>query len=174
MLLNPTFHDPGALPGEAVHWTLRTLCQGQRIAGFGPVPESAQEDFERWFELRKSFGQADIAIAMFDSLAEGYEDFEEGWNDGPLLVELTGGNADPALFAGNDFDDMETGWVSLPFLCSWDDVTDEPAEFDGQPVEGFEGWMPPFFATWEGAGFDGWTVNVERFEGAWTPMQHTP
>ena len=174
MLLHPTFRDPGTLPGEAANWTLRTFCQAQRIAGFGPPPERAQEDFEHWFELRTGFGEADIAIAMFDSATEGLEDFEEGWNDGPLLIELTGGNADPAVFAGSDFDDMQTGWVAAPFLSSWDEVVADAAQFDSQSVEGFESWVPPFSATWEGAGFDGYTGNIERFEGVWTPMQHSP
>jgi hypothetical protein len=169
MLLNPTFSDPGATAGEAAHWTLRTLCQAQRIAGFGPAPERAQEDFERWFALRTNFAQGDVAMAMFDALAEGIEDFEEGWNDGPLLTELSGGLVDPGLFAGNDFDDMQSGWLTSPFVSSWHEVVAQPAEFAGEPFERFDGWFQMLPATWQTAAFDG--ANAERFDGVWTPMQ---
>lgn len=171
MLLNPNFHDPGVHPGEAASWTLRTLCQAQRIAAFGPIPERAVEDFERWIELHTSFGQGDIAIAMFDALAEGYEDFEEGWNGGPLLTELTGGNADPALFDGNDFDDMEAGWLPSLFVSAWSDVIGEVSEFDGISVERFETWTSPTSVSWPGAMFDGGTIGAETFAGTWIPMQ---
>ena len=53
-VLNPSFEDAGALPGEAEHWALSAMTSLEEIAGFGTAPEEAWEDFERWFELLDS------------------------------------------------------------------------------------------------------------------------
>ncbi len=172
MLLNPAFHDPGALPGEAAHWALRTLCQAQRIAGFGPVPETAAEDFERWAEFDDAFEPGALSMAMFDPLAEGLEDFEEAWNLGPFLTELTGGNEDPAVFSGSDFEDMDAGWLAAPFVSAWSDVTAAVGMFGAQPLERFEEWYPYPVATWSAAGFDGLPKSFDDFAGTW-PAMHT-
>jgi len=79
-ILNPSFEDAGGEPGTAEHWTLATSVAGQRIAGFGPSPHRGWEDFDRWFELRLSFVPGSLALAFFDPIAEGFEDFEEAWN----------------------------------------------------------------------------------------------
>ena len=71
-ILNPSFEDAGPEPGMAEHWTLATSVAGQRIAGFGPTPHRAWEDFERWFELRLSFPPGSLALAFFDPIAEGW------------------------------------------------------------------------------------------------------
>ena len=48
-VLNPSFEDAGALPGEAEHWALSAVTSLEEIAGFGTAPEEAWEDFDRWF-----------------------------------------------------------------------------------------------------------------------------
>ena len=37
-ILNPSFEDAGALPGEAEHWVLQTVTGAERIAGFRVTP----------------------------------------------------------------------------------------------------------------------------------------
>ena len=58
-LLNPGFEDEGASLGLAEHWTLTSLTALQGIAGFGPSPYRAREDFERWTDLQGGFGDGD-------------------------------------------------------------------------------------------------------------------
>jgi len=99
-ILNPSFEDAGAQPGLAEHWTLTTSVAGQRIAGFGPVPEEAWEGFERWFELLTGFAPGSLALALFDPLAEGHEDFEEAWSSDLYLIELPSGQVITAPFGG--------------------------------------------------------------------------
>ena len=50
-VLNPSFEDAGALPGEAEHWTLSAVTSREEIAGFGAGSEEAWDDFDRWFDL---------------------------------------------------------------------------------------------------------------------------
>ena len=38
-ILNPSFEDAGALPGEAEHWALSAVTSLEEIAGFGTAPE---------------------------------------------------------------------------------------------------------------------------------------
>jgi hypothetical protein len=38
-ILNPSFEDAGALPGEAEHWTLSAVTSLEEIAGFGAAPK---------------------------------------------------------------------------------------------------------------------------------------
>jgi len=44
-LLNPSFEDAGAAPGQAAHWTLLTSVAAERLAGFGPNPHRAWEEY---------------------------------------------------------------------------------------------------------------------------------
>ena len=97
---NPSFEDSGAIPGEAEHWTLLTVTSLERIAGFGPAPHEAWEGFERWFELLDDFDGLAVAIAFFDPLAEGYEDFEEAWSNDIYLTELPTGQVFVAVENG--------------------------------------------------------------------------
>lgn len=170
MLLNPNFQDPGQLPGDAAHWTVRTRCQGQRIAGFGPVPESAGEDFERWSAFQEAFGPGAISMAMFDPLAEGVEDFEEAWNLGPFLTKLSGGNQQPAVFAGSSAEDMEVGWLAAAFMTAWSETAAALGVFGADPMESFEAWQPYPAASWSPARFDGLPNSFDDFAGSWPAM----
>ena len=105
-VLNPGFEDGGVLPGEAEHWTLVTFTALERIAGFGPEPFKAWEDFERWADFLATLEPEDIAIAFFDPRAEGYEDFEESWNNEFYLTELPTGHVITAPFSGGAVEDM--------------------------------------------------------------------
>jgi hypothetical protein len=175
-LLNPSFEDEGAAPGLAEHWTLVTSVAGERIAGFGPEPEEAWEGFERWFELLLDFAPGSLAIGFFDSHAEGYEDFEDGWSNDLFLTELPSGQVVAAPFGGGVVEDMETGWSNVPSWWSWADVAASTAVFDGEPREDFEdGWRSNQSFAWawssitsQRAYFDGGTDAEEDFENGWT------
>jgi hypothetical protein len=87
-ILNPSFEDAGALPGEAEHWALSAVTSLEEIAGFGTAPEEAWEDFERWFELLDSIDDVVVVLAFFDSALKGYEEFESGWANVVYLYDL--------------------------------------------------------------------------------------
>lgn len=173
---NPSFEDAGALPGEAEHWTLHTTASLERIAGFGPSPYEAWEDFERWFELRDDFDLLTIAIAYFDLVDERQEDFEEGWSNDIYLLELPTGQMVTALFGGGEVEDLETGWSNVPYATTWDAVASVVGIFDGESREDFEDqWRSNQSYTWvwsavtsQTALFDGGTQNREDFENGWT------
>jgi len=168
-ILNPSFEDAGAQPGLAEHWTLTTSVAGQRIAGFGPVPEEAWEGFERWFEL--------LTLALFDPLAEGYEDFEEAWSNDLYLTELPSGQVITAPFGGGAVEDLKDGWSNVPYALDWSAITATTGIFDGEPREDFEdawrnnqafAWLWALVAS-QAALFDGGGDADEDFENAWTP-----
>jgi hypothetical protein len=175
-VLNPSFETPGANPGEAEHWTLSTYTSKERIAGFGPEPFRAQEDFERWVDLLTSLDQT--AIGFFDPLLEGYEDFEEGWQNDVYLTELPTGHVAVAPFDGGAVEDMEDGWSNAPYAWSWDDVTASTGMFDGEPREDFEeNWRSNENYAWDWSAvssatgyFDSGTDPNEDFENDWTVM----
>ena len=175
-ILNPSFEDAGAQPGEAEHWALQAFTGLRRIAGFGPVPHTAREAFERWFELRISFGLGDLALALFDPLAEGHEDFEEAWDNDLYLTELPTGQVITAPFGGGAAEDMEDGWSNVPYATTWAEVAGVIGLFDAEPREDFEEqWRSneAFAWVWAGvasatAGFDGGGDTDEDFENAWT------
>ncbi len=176
-VLNPSFEDAGALPGEAEHWTLSTVTAAERIAGFGPSPHRASEDFERWSELRAAFGDGDLAMALFDPLAEGFEDFEEAWMSGVYLTELPPGQVVTAPFGGGAVEDMEDGWSNVPYVTAWEDVAAVAGLFDTEPREDFEeGWRSNEHYAWSWGGvtaaaalFDAGAQAVEDFENDWDP-----
>ncbi len=64
-LLNPTFDDAGALPGEAAHWTLTAVTSLEVLAGFGTAPEDAWEDFERWIAFLAALADVTVVRAFF-------------------------------------------------------------------------------------------------------------
>ncbi|PIE63960.1 MAG: hypothetical protein CSA24_03350 [Deltaproteobacteria bacterium] len=173
---NPSFEDGGAIPGEAEHWTLLTVTSLERIAGFGPVPHEAWEGFERWFELRDDFDGVAVAIAFFDPLAEGHEDFEEAWSNDIYLTELPTGQVVTAPFGGGAVEDMEDGWSNVPFATSWAEVAAVIGQFDGEPREDFEEqWRSNQSYTWAWAAvtastamFDAGADSNEDFENDWT------
>ena len=61
-LLNPTFADAGALPGEAAHWTLSAVTSLQRVAAFGTA---GREDFESWTAHLSSLADVVAARGFF-------------------------------------------------------------------------------------------------------------
>ena len=174
-ILNPSFEDAGALPGEAEHWTLQTVTSAERIAGFGPAPHEAWEGFERWFELALVFGEGDVAIALFDPLAEGHEDFEEAWSNDLFLTELPPGQVVTAPFGGGAAEDMEDGWANDAYATAWEEVADATGLFDGEQHEDFEEqWRSnqAFLWAWEMATgvialFDAGADSNEDFENDW-------
>ena len=176
-ILNPSFEDAGAAPGEAEHWTIVTVTSLERIAGFGPAPHRAWEDFERWFDLLLAFGPGQLALAFFDPIAEGFEDFEEAWANDHYMTELPAGQVITAAFGGGAVEDMESGWANVPYTTAWEDVAAVVGMFDGEPGEDFEeqwrsnesyafAWGSVASAT---AMFDGGADPDEDFENGWTP-----
>jgi hypothetical protein len=176
-LLNPSFEDPGAFPGEAEHWTLRTVASLEQIAGFGPLPERAWEDFERWLELWASLEDVPVARAFFAPDGQGIETFEQGFQNVPYFFELPTGQVAPALFGGDPVEDLEAGWSNVPYLWTWDEVPALAALFDGEPHENFDDhWHAneSFYWTWadvahEWAMFVEGTQPVEDMENDWPP-----
>ena len=174
-VLNPSFEDAGAQPGEAEHWTLQTVTGRERIAGFAPAPHEAWESFEHWFELALAFADGALAIAFFDPLAEGYEDFEDAWGNDLYLTELPTGQIVTAPFGGGAVEDMEGGWSNVPFATAWEEVAGVIGVFDGEPREDFEEqWRSnqAFVWAWELAvgviaNFDGGAQTVEDYENGW-------
>ncbi len=172
-LLNPSFEDAGALPGEAEHWTLQTFTSLQRVAGFGPVAHEAWETFERWFDLLVDL--SDVAVALFDPLAEGFEDFDDAWDNDLYLTELPTGQLVTAPFGGGAVEDLEEGWDNAPFAWAWDEVASETGLFDVEPHEDFdERWHgnESFAWTWASvtaltARFDGGPDTDEDYENDW-------
>ena len=138
-IMNPGFEDTGALSGEAEHWTLVTFVTAERIAGFGPAPYRAWEDFERWADFMQSFAPGELAIGFFDPLAEGYEDFEDAWDNDFYLFELPSGHVVVCPFGGGAVEDMEGGWLIASFAWSLDEITTTTGDFDGEDFEDFEG-----------------------------------
>ncbi len=174
-LLNPSFEDAGALPGEAAHWTMTAVTSLEVLAGFGAAPEEAWEDFERWFARLAALDDVTVALAFFDSVAEGYEDFGEGWANAVYLHELPPAQRVTCPFGGGAVEDCEAGWRTVPYLRDWALVTAEPGVFDGEPQEGFEDqWRSneSYARTWaditsSGARFDGAAQSAEDFDNAW-------
>jgi hypothetical protein len=174
-ILNPSFEDGGAQPGEAEHWALQTVTSLERIAGFGPVPHEAWEGFERWSDRLDDFDGLTVAIAFFDPLAEGYEDFEDAWGNDLYLTELPTGQVVTAPFGGGAVEDLEGGWSNVPYATAWEEVAGVIGVFDGEPREDFEEqWRSnqAFVWAWEFvvgviANFDGGAQTVEDYENAW-------
>ncbi|TQF09533.1 hypothetical protein FJV41_44120 [Myxococcus llanfairpwllgwyngyllgogerychwyrndrobwllllantysiliogogogochensis] len=131
-LLNPSFEDTGARPGEAAHWTLTTVTRLEVLAGFG-APEEACEDFERWYVWRAALSDVSVALAFFGQ-RDGFEDFSRGWGNDGFLFELPPAQLVPHRFEGNV---VET-WGQEPFLADWADVTSVSGLFSDSPREDFE------------------------------------
>ena len=174
-ILNPSFEDAGAQPGEAEHWTIQTVAGRERIAGFGPAPHEAWEGFERWFDLALAFADGDLAIALFDPLAEGHEDFNEAWGNDLYLWELPTGQIITAPFGGGAVEDMEDGWSNVPYATAWEEVAGVIGLFDAEPREDFEEqWDSNESFIWDWgmamgviAAFDGGADTDEDFENGW-------
>jgi len=162
-ILNPGFEDVGAISGEAEHWNLVTFVAAERIAGFGPAPHRAWEGFERWADFTRSFAPGELAVGFFDPLAEGYEDFEDSWDNDFYLFELPTGHVVVCPFSGGAVEDMESGWLVAAFAWSLDEVATTTGEFDGEDREDFE-------EQWRGNESYAWslvevTTEVGLFDG---------
>jgi hypothetical protein len=174
--LNPRFSIPGEHPGEAAEWTFVTHTSAQRIAGFGPEPYTAWEDFERWHDLWRNLEQVRIALALFDPNREAIEDFEESWDNDFYYFDLPLSHIIWAVFDGLDVEEFETGWGNDAFSWDWDSVISFTAIFDGTPYDGFEtGWRGNESFIWyfedaspDIAFFDAGTNPYENFSGDWT------
>jgi hypothetical protein len=175
-VLNPGFEDAGTRPGEAAHWTLVSSVAGERIAGFGPDPYCAWEDFERWFELLVSWDQVSVATAFFDLVPQRHEDFEEGWDNDIFLFELPSGQVEAFDFGGEAAEAFESAWENDGYAESWDAVPAVAGMFDAEAREDFEeqwssnqsyawAWSSVTSAT---AMFDGGAQGREDFENDWT------
>ena len=178
-VLNPSFEDAGLLPGEAEHWTLRTLTSRELIAGFGPPPsggpELAWEDFESWIPLWRTLEAVSVVLAFFDAAPEGLEDFEETWENDLYLLEMPPAQLAAAALGPSDVEDCETGWDNEPYLTSWAEVAGQVGVFDGELGEDFEDhWSgnQAFGWTWGAvpsvpALFDAGAQGREDFENDW-------
>jgi hypothetical protein len=172
-MLNPSFEEAGASPGEAAHWTLLTFTSKEKIAGFGPVPYRPHEDFERWFDVLTNLEY--VAIGFFDPLLEGYEDFDEAWDNDIYLTELPTGHLEAAVFDGDPVEDMEYSWSNAPYAWNWTEVSSTIGVFDGESHENFEdGWQSNEAYAWswtsvssEACRFDDWITPIEDFENDW-------
>jgi hypothetical protein len=173
---NPSFETPDAAPGEAAHWTLVTHVAGERIAGFGPEPYRAWEDFERWFVLHRVFTGGDLTRAFFDPKPEGYEDFEEAWANDLFLRELPAGQVVAAVFGGDrDVEDMARGWSNDSYATAWHEITATAAWFTDEPIEAFEtAWRSnqTYLRSWSdaigSAAIFGGGTPAETFGGGWS------
>lgn len=176
-ILNPSFEDAGALPGEAEHWALSAVTSLEEIAGFGTAPEEAWEDFERWFDLLDSIEDVVVVLAFFDSALKGYEEFESGWANVVYLYDLPPAQLVTATFDGLAAEECETGWSNVPYAREWADVTAATGVFDGDPSEDFEDqWRSNQLYAWTWAAvtsstamFDAGAQAVEDFNNGWTP-----
>lgn len=176
-LLNPSFEHPGALPGEAEHWTLTAVTSLEEIAGFGAAPEDAWEDFERWFELLAGIEGVAVVLAFFDGARKGYEAFESGWDNALYLLEMPPALLVTATFDGKPVETCESGWSNVPYAWEWAEVASAAGVFGSAPRESFEaGWRSNQAYAWSwgdvtasDALFDEGAREVEGFEGAWTP-----
>lgn len=174
-LRNPSFEDAGLRPGEAQHWTLTAVTSLEVLAGFGPAPEEAWEDFERWYTLRASLESMPVVQALFDTLAEGHEDFEEGWANRLYFLELPPAQVVACPFRSGPVEHLESGWSNVPYALSWGNVGALAALFNGEPLEDFEeGWRlnERFATSWESVSsnsalFSGGAQPHEDFENTW-------
>ncbi len=162
---NPNFRDPGPTPGSAAHWTIASVCQRARLAAFGPAPEGAQEDFERWSTFHGELST--VVRAFFDGAIDGVEAFE-AWSPGAFLVALTDALLEACTFAGAGAEDFVLGWSGPPALAWWD-VTSTGAAFGASAAETFDTWLPTTTASFASAAF-GSSGAAETFEATWPAL----
>lgn len=144
-LLNPTFADAGALPGEAANWTITAVSNLEVLAAFSGV---GREDFERWHALRDALADLTTVRAFFGS--DGFEAFER-----QLLVELPTGRVVTCSFDGRN---EETWTIPSPWLDDWSAVLSAPGL-----IEPFN--RAAYVTDWSGVGSV--AAPTETFSGAW-------
>ena len=145
------------------------------LAGFGPSPESAWEDFERWFEWLGSLHDIVVVLAFFGA-GDGFESFEKGWANAAYIRELPPAQLARCALGDDEIEDFEAGWSNAPFDREWDEVAALVGLFQGEPREGFEAaWRSneAYARSWSAvassvAPFSGGAKPVEDFESAWT------
>ena len=173
-LLNPSFEDAGALPGEAAHWTLTAVTSREAIAAFGAAPAEAFESFERWFPFVDVLAPSSTVLAFFDGAREGFEDFEEAWANSLYLREFQ-----PAVlvaFLTPAPETFDATWESAGYFHAWGAITSAAASFGPSTAETFEDhWRgSDAFArdlasvTTDVARFAPGAKPLEAFETAWT------
>jgi hypothetical protein len=170
-IVNATFSEPGAMPGQAKGWKLVSRCQAERWSAFGPAPVAAYEDFERWFHLQLSLGGAQVVLAFFGPRGEGHEGFDRRWGNDIYQRALSPALSVAGRFGAADAESFD--WVAR-LRVAWADVIAAGALFQGgsQPAEWFEsGWANDGFRrNWTlvpsaPALFGG--LATETFAGAW-------
>ena len=144
-LLNPTFADAGALPGEAARWTISAMTSLERLAAFSGV---GREDFERWSAFLSALADVRVVRAFFGR--HGFEEFER-----PFFFTLPTGRVVTCSFGGRD---VETWARPAPWLDDWSRVPSTPGL-----TELFA--RPGFVADWSGLGSA--AAPTENFSGAW-------
>jgi len=135
-LLNPSFEDAGALPGEAAHWTFSAVTSREAIAAFGAAPAEAFESFERWSPFLDALAPSSTVLAFFDGGREGVEDFEQAWANSLYLREFQ-----PAVLVPLHTPVPETfdaTWSSAAYFLAWASVPSAAASFGAQTLEAFE------------------------------------
>jgi len=175
-LLNASFEDPGNFSGEAASWTLRAVTSLEAIAGFGPAPERAQEDFERWVPALASLADVSVALAFFDGLVRGNEDFERGWQNDIYASEFSEAVFVAFLFGSSAIEGFGVGWLNTPFATNFDQVTATVGAFDDSPSEDFENqWQSndTYALSFSNVGsiaahFGSGAQAFEDFESAWS------
>lgn len=165
-LLNPTFRDAGSAPGSAAHWTLRSVCQRRRAAAFGPAPEGATEDFERWHAWFAELPLPSLVRAVFDAASRAVEGFG-AWTPGVFLAAHDDARLEVAAFDGAAAEAFGAAWA-LGFAADWSEVGSALAPFAGGPVEAFEGWSSTSTPTYAGAAFGG--AGAEDFGAGWPAL----
>lgn len=159
---NAGFDDAGAWPGLPDGWAVRAYTGAERLAASGDLILGPL-GIERFVWAPSVLEAVPFAAAIFD--VEAYEDFFEGWIDGPFVEFWSAGFEEAAGFNPEDFD-----WMGAPWLALWSELApgnQEEAADDDLAV-------PGYILTWaavpstEAASFDGPT-SVEIFD-SWTPL----
>ena len=175
-VVNPSFEQPGASPGEAQGWTLTSLATAEDWAPFGT---RAVEDFDEWDGTEATiftFAPADLNAAVFGPTGKPEETFGAGWGNDTFLEDLDGTPTEAAEFDAGAPLEVESfiDWLAGgAWAASWDDVASQAA-----PTEDFElGWSGNDSAvfSWdsllaESALFDTTPEAVEDFEDEFTTL----
>ena len=130
MIANSDFGLPGARPGEALGWTLRSFCTQEAIAAF--FPEEPTELFARWTAW--SFGLAAPTRAPF--APTGTAERFDAWPSPLFAVELSAGAVNARLVDG-----FAEGWADGA-LFAWSGDGQVAGRLGSTAREGFEAWRP--------------------------------
>ena len=111
-----------------------------------------------------------------DPLAEGYEDFEDSWNNEFYITELPTGHVITAPFSGGAVEDMESDWNNDDYFTDWGELVVVIGSFDGESREDYEDqWRNNQAFAWDWSGvtktrayFDSGSDPDEDFNNGWT------